>query len=143
MIRALSTAMIVAIGATTLAYAQSGAIGQRQEAMKAMASATKAPGAILKGETPFDLAKTQASLVVYQEQAAKLKNLWPDDSKSGDTYALPAIWEKKSEFLARFDKLAADSKAAAAIKDEASFKAEYPKVLQNCSGCHTVFRKPD
>ena len=59
-----------------------------------------------------------------------------------ETKALPVVWQKKSDFLPRFDKLAADCKAAeAAIKDEASFKTEWPKVTGNCGGCHKEFRK--
>jgi basic membrane protein A len=40
-------------------------------------------------------------------------------------------------------KLPADVKAAAAaIKDVATFKAEWPKVGGNCGGCHKEYRKP-
>lgn len=142
MVRGISLVAAVLIGATTV-YAQSAAISSRQEAMKAIAGAAKEPGAVMKGEAKFDLAKVHSSLAVYQEQAARLKNLWPDDSKSGDTAALPAVWEKKSEFIALFDKLAANAKAASAnIKDEASFKAEWPKVMSSCGGCHREYRKP-
>ena len=50
---------------------------------------------------------------------------------------------KKADLLARFDKMGADAKAAGAtIKDEASFKAEWPKVASNCGGCHKEYRKP-
>ena len=39
--------------------------------------------------------------------------------------------------------MGADAKAAhGAIKDEASFKAEWPKVVANCGGCHKEYRKP-
>lgn len=142
MVRGISLVAAVLISATTV-YAQSAAVSARQEAMKAIAGAAKEPGAVMKGEAKFDLAKVHSSLAVYQEQAVKLKNLWPDDSKSGDTAALPAVWEKKSEFIALFDKLAANAKAAAAnIKDEASFKAEWPKVMSSCGGCHKEYRKP-
>ena len=62
--------------------------------------------------------------------------------KTGDTAALPAAFDNKQDLFARFEKLAADAKAAqAAIKDEASFKAEWPKVPQNCGGCHQLYRK--
>jgi cytochrome c556 len=143
MIRIFSVVAVIAVGATAV-FAQSAAISQRKEAMKAQAAAAKEPGAMMKGEAKFDLAKVHNSLAVYQEQAAKAKNLWPDDSKTGgETEALPVIWEKKSDFLGRFDKFAADAKAAAAaIKDEASFKAEWPKVMSNCGGCHKEYRKP-
>ncbi len=141
MIRALSVAAIIAVGATAV-YAQSAAIGQRKDAMKAIGAAAKEPGAVLKGQSPFDLQKIQASLVVYQEQAAKLKDLWPDDSKTGDTKASPAVWERKEQFLALVTKFGADAKAAsAAITDEASFKENWPKVMSNCGGCHKEYRQ--
>ena len=59
----------------------------------------------------------------------------------GKTEALPVIWEKKAEFEAGYTKISADADAAAgAIKDEASLKAEMPKVLGNCGSCHRNFR---
>lgn len=141
MIRILSVAAVLAVGATVV-YAETTAVTERQQAMKTMASAAKGPGAVLKGEAKFELDSIHSSLAVYQEQAAKLKDLWPDDSKAGETNALPAVWDSKSEFLARFEKLAADAKAAAeSIKDEATFKAEWPKVMGNCGGCHKQYRK--
>jgi cytochrome c556 len=139
--RSLSIALLVAVGATAV-FAQSAAITQRREAMKAIAGAAKEPGGMAKGEVSFDLAKVHAFLKVCQEQSPKVKGLFPDDSKDGDTKALPVVWEKKSDFLSRFDKLAADCKAAEnAIKDEASFKSEWPKVTGNCGGCHKEYRK--
>lgn len=142
MVRGLSILALVAVGATAV-HAQS-AISQRQEAMKAIAGASKLPGAVLKGQAEFDLTKIHGSLAIYQAEAAKLKELWPEDSKSGaDTAALPAIWERRNDFIALFDKLAADAKIATEkIKDEATFKAEFPKVMSNCGGCHKQYRKP-
>lgn len=143
MLRIAATVAALAVGATAV-FAQSAAIGQRQEAMKTFGGAMKEPGGMMKGATPFDLPKVQASLKILADGAPKLKELFPDDSKTGGkTEALPAIWEKKAEFLARYDKLAADATAAAvAIKDEASFKTEWPKIGANCGGCHKEYRKP-
>ena len=142
-LRIIAVLAALAVGATA-AYAQSAAITARKDAMKANAAATKAPGAMVKGEAAFDLAKVQASLKAFQDQAAKLKTLWPDDSKSGETRALPTVWEKKADFLGRFDKFAADAKAAeASIKDEASLKAEWGKLISsNCVACHKEYQKP-
>ena len=143
MLRIAATVAALAVGATVV-YAQSAAIGQRQEIMKSVGGAMKEPGGMMKGTSPFDLAKVQASLKILTEQPPKMKDLFPDDSKTGgNTEALPAIWEKKADFTARFDKLAADATAAAAvIKDEASFKTEWPKIGGNCGGCHKEYRKP-
>ncbi len=143
MLRIAATACAIAVGATVV-YAQSAAISSRQQILKSFGGAMKAPSDMMKGAAPFDLAKVQESLKVVSEGAPKLKDLFPDDSKVGETAALPAIWEKKADVMARFDKLAADAKAAsAAIKDEASFKAEWPKIGANCGGCHKEYRKPN
>jgi len=144
MLRLVSVVAALAVGAT-FAYAQNlNVIKERKEAMKAVGGAAGAGGKMMKGEAPFELAKVQASLKTYQDNAIKVKGLVPDDSKTGgDTEALPSIWEKKADFLARLDKMAADAKAASGvIKDEASFKAEWPKVMSNCGGCHKEYRKP-
>jgi cytochrome c556 len=143
MIRILSVGAALAVVAT-VAYAQNlEAVKQRREAMKAVGAAAKEPGAMVKGEADFDLAKVQKALKVYQEQAQKLPGLYPDDSKTGgDTAALPAIWERKEEFVASYEKLAKDAaRASATIKDEASFRTEWPKVMGNCGTCHKAFRK--
>lgn len=139
----IAAAALLAVG-TTAALSQSAAIGQRKELMKSVGGAAKEPGAMMRGEAPFDLAKVQASLKTYSDVSGKMSALFPDDSKTGgETKALPAIWEKKTEFTAGFTKLGADAAAAAtAIKDEASFKTEWPKVMSNCGGCHKAFVEP-
>ena len=98
---------------------------------------------MVKGDVPFELPKVQASLKTFQETAVKAKGLFGDDTKTGETDTLPAAFEKKADLMARFDKLGADAKAAeGTIKDEASFKAEWPKLISNCGGCHKEYRKP-
>jgi cytochrome c556 len=143
MLRVLAALAALAV-ATSVALAQNGAvIAQRKEAMKAIGNAVKAPGAMAKGDAPFNAETVKASLQTIEETANKVKNLFTDDSKTGDTNALPVAFEKKADLTERFDKLAADAKAAAqAITDEASFKAQWPTVVKNCGGCHKEYRKP-
>ena len=133
-------AAVIALGVgATLAYAQNlDAIKQRREVMKAIATAGIPNFKMMKGQEPFDLATVQAGLKVDQTEAAKLKGLFPDDSKTGgDTDASPKIWQQKAEFEAAVDTFVNGAKAAAgAITDEATFKAEYPKVVASCGGCH-------
>jgi cytochrome c556 len=141
---------IAAAGALALAFPASDAAAQnldaikaRKELLKGMGKPTKEAGAMLKGEAPFDLAKVQAALKTYVENAPKLPGLFPEDSKKGgETEALPVIWEKKKDFEDRFAKLVADAKAAqTAITDEKSFKAKFPDVAGNCGGCHKIYRE--
>jgi cytochrome c556 len=143
MLRVVAVLAALAIGATAVWAQNAAGIAARKEAMKALGGANKEPAAMNKGEVPFDLPKVQASLKTFEDTATKAKGLFGDDTKTGETDALPAAFEKKADLSARFDKLAADAKAAAgAIKDEATFKAEWPKVLSNCGGCHKEYRKP-
>jgi cytochrome c556 len=143
MIRIVATVAALALGATLVHAQNAGAITERKNTFKPMGAAMKEPGGMMKGEVPFDLAKVQATLKIIQEQSVKLKTVFPDDSKTGDTDALPAAFEKKTDLFARFDKLGADAKdAAAAITDEASFKANWGKVGANCGGCHKEYKKP-
>lgn len=142
MLRVVLGLAALTVAATAVAQ-NTGAIKERQDGMKALAGATKVPGAMAAGKEKFDLAKVQGSLKTLESTAGKLKGLFPDDSKGGDTKALPVAFTNKADLLAKFDKLAADAKAAqAAIKDEATFKTEWPKVTANCGGCHKVYRVP-
>jgi cytochrome c556 len=72
-----------------------------------------------------------------------LPGAFPAASKTGDTRALPAIWDKPAEFSAAIAKFAADVKAAqASAKDLDSFKTAYAAIGRNCGSCHEAFRKP-
>jgi cytochrome c556 len=108
------------IAGVPLASAQNTAvIKERQGILESFGKAAKPVGAIMKGEAEFDLAKVQTALTLLQEQGPKLASLFPDDSKTGE-----------------------DAKVAeAAIKDNATFEAEWPKVVGNCGGCHKKYRK--
>jgi cytochrome c556 len=141
MIRAVIASLSLAVAATAV-LASPDAIKQRQDIMKGVGDATKAPGAMLKGEAPFELAKVKTALNTYIDASKKMPGLFPPDSKTGnDTTAAPKIWEDKAGFDGNFKKLGDDSAAAlTSIKDEASFKGTFPTVLKNCGGCHETYR---
>lgn len=131
---------LVAIGLTA-AYAQSNPISERKDIFKSFAGSLRAVGPMMRNEAAFDGAKVQEALKIIGEGAPKVAKLFPAGSGTGDTKALPAIWTDNAKFQGLFTKLEADAKAAAAvIKDEATLKAEMPKVLANCGTCHDAFR---
>src|SRR5271163_5084286 len=117
-------------------------IAERRALMKHDGMAAKTMFDMVKGAAPFDLAAVQASLRTLAEGATKSPALFPDNSKTGGgTAALPAIWENKADFDARFAKFAQDVAAAqAGIVDEASFKKLAPAVFQNCGACHELYK---
>src|SRR5271157_6283018 len=130
--RLTTAAILIACGAGAV-WADTDAIAQRQALMKNDGMAAKKLFEMTKGAVPFDLAVVQASLKTFATAAEKEPTLFPDDSKTGDhTAALPAIWENKADFDARFVKFGKDVAAAeAAIVDETSFKKVIPTVFEN------------
>jgi cytochrome c556 len=144
MLRAVVGIALLTLGANVVLAQNTAVIKERKDLMKANAEATKAPTAMMKGEAPFDLAKVKTSLKTFHDNAIKLKAMWPENSKTGeDTRALPAIWTNVKDYLDWFDGFANDAKAAqVSIKDEASFKTEWPKVVDYCGSCHKDFRAP-
>jgi cytochrome c556 len=111
--------------------------------MKQSGDQARIGAAMVKGEQPYDEAKAQAIFAAYANKANKLKSLFPESSKAGDTRAAAAIWDKPAEWNAAIDKFAADTTAAqASTKDLESFKAAFANVGKNCGGCHQAFRKP-
>lgn len=138
-------ALVLTGGFGIAAWAQNVAvIKERKDHLEAMGKAAGAVGKMFKGDEDFDLEKIKAALQLFQDKAALLPKLFPDDSKEGeDTEALPAIWENKADFEGRYPKLADSAKAAAAaITDEFNFADEWPKVMDNCKECHKKYRKP-
>ena len=139
MMRWALVGLVLAFGVGAV-LADGDSITQRRALMKANGAAAGALVRILKG-APFDLAAVQAALKTFSDAAAKAPTLFPDDSKTGDTNALPAIWDNKADFEARFAKFGKDAAAAsAAITDAASFKAQAPAIFSNCGGCHELYR---
>jgi len=134
---------IVAIAfAVAAATAQSDPIAARQALMKNNGRQGKVGSDMIRGKIPFDLAKAQAIFGSFIDAANKMPNLFPEKSKTGgDTSASPEIWQHMDDVKARFEKLAAESKAAqASIKDLDGFKAAYRNVAQICDGCHEHYR---
>ena len=128
---------VVAVGVTVAVAQNADAVKQRREAMRVIARAGGEPFKMTRGEVPFNLAVVQGVLKAIEETAPKFKAAFPDNSKTGATEATAKVWEARTEFNAIIDKWVADAKAAAnTIKDEASFKAEYPKLAQTCGSCH-------
>ena len=143
MLRVVAVVAALAVGATAVWAQNAAGIAARKEAMKALGGANKGPGAMSKGDAPFELPKVQASLKTFEETAIKAKGLFGDDTKTGETDTKPEAFEKKADLFARFDKIDAYAKTSdCSLKDEATFKAEWPKVLSNCGGCHKEYRKP-
>jgi cytochrome c556 len=138
----LTGAIILAcVGAS---FADDDPIKARKALMDANGDTSKPLVPILKGQAPFNLETAQTALKAYIETAEKAPALFPPGSDKGKTHALPAIWQNKGDFDARFTKFGEDAKAAmASVKDEATFKAGFAPIFKDCGGCHELYREKE
>lgn len=143
----VASAAVIMIG-VSVAVAQQDVIKQRKELMKHNGAAAKVLADMAKGDKPFDLAAAKKGFATFEDAAAKMPDLFPANSKdeagpSADKYSpTPKVWEDMADFKARFQKLGADAKAAAAsVKDVASLKEALGNIGKNdCGACHKVYR---
>jgi cytochrome c556 len=144
MIRKLFAVCAILVLGVTAAAAQScqDSIDKRQTLMKHSAEMAKTGSSMIKGETPFDLAKVQEIYAAFATDAGAMPTLFPECSKTGDnTTAAPAIWDKPDDFKAAIAKFAADIKAAQdSTKDLDGLKANFPTLGKDCGSCHQTFR---
>jgi cytochrome c556 len=137
----LATAF-AALGITAV-VAQSDPIAARKAVMKENGNQSRIAREMIEGKQPFNLEAAKKVLATFGGTADKVKNLWPDSSKTGgDTAALPAVWENKADFEAKLAKFSTEAKAAEGkVTDLDSFKAQMGEVGKNCGGCHQTYRK--
>ena len=140
-------AIITIIFGLSVAVAQEDVIKQRKRVMKANGDQAKIGADMVKGDKPFDLSAAHKIFATFQDAAAKMPNLFPDNSKpaanSTDDYnAGPKVWENMADVKERFAKFGQDAKAAdASVKDLDSFKAAFTNIGKNdCGACHEKYR---
>jgi cytochrome c556 len=138
---AVAAVAVVALGATVV-LAQQDPIAARKALMKANGQGAGALAKMLKGEAPFDPAVAKKAFASFEDAAAKMPTLFPDNSKiGGETAASPKIWENMADVKARFVKLGNDAKAAdASVKDLDSLKVAFSQLGKNCNDCHELYR---
>src|ERR1700749_3153685 len=121
--RFVAVALALACGVTAV-LADTDPIAERRALMKHDGEAAKKLFDMSKGKIPFDSGGVEVALQTLNEGATKSAALFPDNSQTGGgTAALPAVWQNKADFDARFAQFAKDVQAAqAGITDEATFK---------------------
>jgi cytochrome c556 len=146
MTRTILAVAAVALGASTFTsvMAQPDVIKARQELMKRSGQQMGVVGRMVRGQDPFDAAKVNGAFDAWADKAQKLPAAFPDASKSGQTNALPKLWEDRAGFsaeIAKFQKDVADNRGKAAANLD-GLKAAFPAILNDCNGCHEKYRKP-
>lgn len=138
----LRTMMAVSIfAAAPAAFAQSDPIAARKALMKAQDDQARIAVRMMRGDVPYDPAKADAVFKAFADTTEKFGTLFPDNSKTGDTKAAPAIWTDRASFnaaLAKFTKDVNDNRAKTKTLDE--FKVAINAVGSNCGSCHDKYR---
>jgi cytochrome c556 len=139
--RVLLAGAVAALGITAV-VAQGDPIAARKAIMKENGNQSRIAREMIEGKQPFNLAAAKKVLTTFAETHDKIRTHFPDSSKTGDTAALPAVWENKADFDAKLAKFSADAKAAEAkVTNLDSFKAQMGEVGKNCGGCHQTYCK--
>jgi cytochrome c556 len=142
---AVATTAAIVLGVCA-AVAQEDPIKARKALMKTNGDQAKILSDMSKGEKPYDQAAVTKALAAFQDAAAKMPGLYPDNTKDGDPSdqfnASPKVWENMADFKARFVKFGDDAKAASGtVKDVDSLKAALGNIGKNdCGACHQDYR---
>lgn len=133
--------VLAGFAATGPALAQSGPIGERKQAMKAMQDQAEIGAAMVKGQAPFDAAKAAMIFQTFGDKIKGYGSYFPPGSDTGDTKAQPAIWSDRAGFdaaIAKFGQLVADNAAKAGTAD--GFRSAFVAVTDGCRSCHQSFK---
>ncbi|MBK8175558.1 MAG: cytochrome c [Rhodospirillales bacterium] len=142
-----TTRIVIACGCalvSSAAFADQAKIDYRKSVMEAIGGHTSALAAIIRGNVPYtEDASVHAKAIA---PLAKLStHIFPEDSKTGKTEALAAIWEKPDAFKKAMDSFqeAADKLALAADDEPKVLAAALGGLGKTCKGCHDDFREKD
>ena len=126
--------------------AAEGAIEYRKDVMLGMAAHLSALTELLTGETDFDESHVQAQATSLGLSAQLISSLFPPDTREGDTAALPGIWQRPEQFLARAEAAEREGRnleAAAESGDREFLVQSLKRLADACRNCHRDFRKEE
>jgi cytochrome c556 len=139
----IALACFVLSTGTAVMAQQNDPIKQRQALMKNNQEQLRTLTGIARGQAPFDANVVRAAMQRLEQNATQIPPLFPPNSQTGETSALPVIWQQKADFDARAMKLAQDARTGITrVTNPATLQAELQVIGQNCGGCHQVYRKP-
>ena len=129
-----------AMGVMVIGSASAGVIEDRKQGFKANVDAMKAIKAAVQSGNAKDAVPHAQAIAAFTD---KIAGLFPEGSGTGDTRALPKIWED----WAGFEKAIAANKEAAlalagvaATGDAGATGAALKALGASCGGCHKPYR---
>lgn len=141
------SSVLLAMAVATLiaghAAAETDAVKERQELMKATGKSVKTVVQMIKGEVAYDAAKAKEAMETVSGVPTKFAKLFPEGSDMHPkTAAKPEIWDNWEDFKKRLSDLEAKSAAAAKAAEGGldRFKAAFGQVGKACKGCHEKYK---
>ena len=135
--------VVFAAAGLTAAMAQDAPQVERHNLMEEIGDSTKVLGDMAKGDQPYEAETAVQALTTIIEDIGEFTALFPEGTETGhDTRALPAIWERRSEFEQRAQDLqdAAMATREAAPGGMETFVPAFREMGRTCGGCHEDFR---
>ncbi|MCY4256541.1 MAG: cytochrome c [Gammaproteobacteria bacterium] len=136
-----------ALGAAMLMAAASADMGNlidyRKDVMLSMAAHLSALTGLLADEMDFDQSHIEAQATSLGLNAQLISTLFPPGSNAGETAALPAIWQRPEQFLARAEAAEREGRnlvAAAEAGDREFMVQSLKRLADACRNCHRAFR---
>ena len=150
-LRLISRPAIAAAAAILVAAAAADGrdvIEYRKDVMLGMATHLSALTELLAGDIGFDERHVMAQATSLGLNAQLVSSLFPpgSDSDAGDTAALPGIWQRPEQFIARAEAAEREGRnlVAAAESGDTEFMVQSLKRLADaCRACHREFRSED
>ncbi|MDE0303507.1 MAG: cytochrome c [Albidovulum sp.] len=140
----LATILVICFGAMS-ASAQDdpglAAIEARQAIMSYIGSNMRPLSGIMRGRSDFEAGYVQSTGRAIQAMAKALTLLFPEGSEEGlETKALPAVFARRADFLAKLQALESGAAGLAAANSLEGFNAAFPAFAESCQSCHSQFR---
>ena len=146
----ISRGFAAAVGAVALVAAgaadEGDVIEYRKDVMLGMAAHLTALTELLTGEMDFDERHVEAQATSLGLNAQLVSSLFPADSEEGDTAALPGIWQRPEQFLARAEAAEREGRnlvAAAESGDREFMVQSLKRLADTCRNCHREFRREE
>ena len=138
-----AAAFAAAILAAAAAADVQNVIDYRKDVMLSMAAHLSALTELLTGDLELDEKHVEAQANSLGLNAQLVSSLFPPGSADGDTSALPGIWQRPEQFLARAEAAEREGRnlVAAAESGDREFMVQSLKRLADaCRNCHREFR---
>jgi cytochrome c556 len=139
-----SVACLLTVGSlASAATAPADAIKYRKAVMEAMGAHVSAFSLLNFGRVEHQQ-HLRAHVEALADVGAQTKALFPVGTDSGDTEALPLIWQERTKFdelVRKVEASTAQLRDAVIANDKAATMAAFKVVGESCKGCHDRYRK--